>query len=100
MDITPILEIIISVVMILFSSYLLPYVIKKVGITKVQDAYAIIKLLVESAEQTTTVKEAGKLKKQQVMERLKDYNIKIDEAKVSELIESAVLEMNKEIRSK
>ena len=97
MDITPILEIVITIVVITFSSYVLPYLIKRFGIAKIQDAYSIIKLLVESAEQTTTIKEAGKQKKAQVIERLKDYNIKIDESKVSELIESAVLEMNKNL---
>ena len=94
MDITPIIEIIMSVLMIVFSAYILPYLVRRFGISKVQDAYTIIKLLVESAEQTTTVQNAGKQKKKQVIERLKDYNITLDEAKVSELIESAVLELN------
>lgn len=101
MDITFIFEFVITCVSLFFTACLIPYLVNKFGITKVTNAYEIIKILVNSVEQIyqkTNATGAGKAKKNEVIEKLKnEYNITLDEKVVSDLIESAVHEMNNAI---
>lgn len=97
MDITFILDFIITLAVTLTTAFLLPYLKEKLGEQKVKNAYEIIKILVEAIEQTTTITGQGKAKKEWVLNRLKDYNLSINEKQVNEMIESAVLELNKSV---
>ncbi len=97
MDITGIIELILSVIVTVMALYGVPALMNKFGATKITSAYEIIKILVNAAEQLNKVTGAGDAKKRWVIERLESYNMQIDEAKVSELIEAAVLEMNETI---
>lgn len=99
MDITGIIELILSVIVTLMALYGLPALMNKFGATKITSAYEIIKILVNAAEQLNKVTGAGDAKKRWVIERLEDYNMQIDIEKVSELIEAAVLEMNESIKT-
>ncbi len=99
MDITSIIELILSITVTIMSLYGVPALMNKFGATKVTSAYEIIKILVNSAEQINKVTGAGAAKKRWVEERLQDYNMQIDNKKVSELIEAAVLEMNNVVKN-
>lgn len=99
MDITGIIELILSVIVTLMALYGLPALMNKFGAAKITSAYEIIKILVNAAEQLNKVTGAGDAKKRWVIERLEDYNMQIDIEKVSELIEAAVLEMNESIKT-
>ena len=99
MDVTNIIELILSVVVTIMALYGVPALMNKFGATKVTSAYEIIKILVNAAEQITKVKGSGQTKKSWVIERLESYNIQIDQKKVSELIEAAVLEMNEVVKT-
>lgn len=94
MDITMILEGVLTIAIALITTFLAPYLKEKYGEQKISSAYSIIKILVNAIEQTTTIAGQGKKKKEWVKERLNYYNIKIDSAKVDEMIEGAVKEMN------
>lgn len=84
----------------MFYNFFIAFFSKKLGADKIKNAYEIIKILVHSVEQVTTVKNAGAAKKREVIRKLKDdYNIILDDAIVSDLIESAVLEMKNNITS-
>ncbi|MCQ2911404.1 MAG: phage holin family protein [Clostridia bacterium] len=97
MDITSIVELILSITVTIMALYGVPALMNKFGATKITSAYEIIKILVNAAEQVTKITGAGDAKKRWVIERLASYNMQIDEKKVSELIEAAVLEMNNTI---
>ncbi|MCQ2976916.1 MAG: phage holin family protein [archaeon] len=98
MDITFILEFVITCISLLFTMCLLPYFENKFGVEKITHVFEIVKIVVRSVEQVTKLEGAGKSKKAEVIRRLKeDYNIVLDEQIISDLIESAVLDMNNEI---
>lgn len=97
MDITPILEGVITIAVALITGLLIPYLKERYGAEKIKNSYDIIKILVNAVEQTTKVAGAGKEKKAVVLERLEEYDIKVDADKVNEMIESAVKEMNEKV---
>lgn len=97
MDITFILEFVVTLSITLITTFLLPYLRTKFGEEKITSAYNVIKILVNAVEQTTREVGKGQEKKQWVIDRLKEYNISIDEEKVDEIIESAVKEMNDKV---
>ena len=97
MDVTTILEAVVTIAVALITGLLVPYLKEKYGAEKIKNAYDIIKILVSSAEQIITKSGQGKKKKELVLERLESYNIKIDESKVDEMIESAVNELNSKV---
>ena len=98
MDITFILEFVVTCISLLLTAWLIPYLVNKFGIDKITNVFEIVKIVVRSVEQVTTVTGAGSRKKAEVIRRLKDdYNIVLDEKIISDLIESAVLDMNNEI---
>lgn len=99
MDITFICEIVITTVSLLLTAWIIPCLIDKFGIDKITNIYEIIKILVNSVEQITKVTGAGEEKKAWVIDKLyEEYNVTLDEEVVSELIESAVHEMNSAIK--
>ena len=97
MDITFVFDFIITLAVTLVTAFLLPYLKAKYGVENIKSAYEVTKILVNAIEQTTKVTGAGKQKKEWVKERLNDYNLKVDESKVDELIESAVKELNEKV---
>lgn len=99
-DITFIVEFIITLAVSLITAFLLPYLKTKFTAEKISSAYEVIKILVNAIEQTTKVSGQGAKKKAWVLERLQNYNIKIDESKVNELIEASVHEMNNAVANK
>lgn len=94
MDVTFIVDFVITLAVTVVTAYAVPYLAKKYGAEKLATAYEVVKILVNAVEQTTKATGVGAMKKQVVKERLEAYNLKIDGAKIDELIESAVHEMN------
>lgn len=97
MDITFVLDFIITLAVTLVTAFLLPYLKEKYSAETIVKAYDVTKILVNAIEQTTKVTGAGAKKKEWVKERLSNYNLNIDENKIDELIESAVKELNEKV---
>lgn len=100
MDFTILFSAIIEVLLAVVILIIIPFLNEKIGVSKVTTAYQIIKILVQTIEKVTKESGQGKKKKEWVINRLKEYNIKLDESKVSDLIESAVLELDNAILEK
>lgn len=60
MDITMILEGVLTIAIALITTFLAPYLKEKYGEQKISSAYSIIKILVNAIEQTTTIAGQGK----------------------------------------
>ena len=93
-----ILKIVVSVVMALIAYYVIPYIKRRIESDKYQEFLEMINITVQAAEQTTKGKGMGIVKKEEVMifmtEWINKVGISITQEQLSQLIESAVYEMN------
>lgn len=93
-----ILKIIVSVVMALIAYYVIPYIKRRIESDKYQEFLEMINIAVQAAEQTTKGKGMGIVKKENVMifmaSWLEKAGLNITQDQLSQLIESAVYEMN------
>lgn len=93
-----ILKIIVSVVMALIAYYVIPYIKRRIESDKYKDLLDMIDIAVQAAEQVTKGKGMGKLKKENVMifmtSWLEKAGLNITQDQLSQLIESAVYELN------
>ena len=96
-----ILKIVVSVVAALIALYLVPYLKNKLQDDKYAQLMLMVTTAVQAAEQTIGTGQ-GKLKKAEVISFVSDWmnknGIVISEDQLSQLIESAVFQMNLEIK--
>ena len=96
-----ILKIVVSVTCALIAVYLVPYLKNKLQDDKYEQLLLMVTTAVQAAEQTIGTGQ-GKLKKAEVISFVSDWmnknGIVISEDQLSQLIESAVFQMNLEIR--
>ena len=99
MDLTPIFQAIISLVSLLITSFLIPWIKAKISIERLNEISKWAKIAVSAAEMIYTESGAGEIKKSYVMNYLaaKGYYLKVDE--IEALIEAAVHDMNKGIEN-
>ncbi|MET3616711.1 type II secretory pathway pseudopilin PulG [Peptoniphilus olsenii] len=95
MSINNIFYVILSIVSILVTGVLIPLLKQKYGQDKVKSVMDSVTIAVRAAEQIYTKSGQGNLKKQYVLQYLNDKNIKISDAELDTMIESAVLELNR-----
>ena len=95
MDITPILESIITIVFLLITSFVIPLVKSKVKEAKLKDIEHWVKIAVQAAEMIYKESGMGEKKKQEVLAFLEKKGYKLDFDEIDNLIESAVLELNR-----
>ena len=88
-------SILISLIGVLVSYLLIPYIKSKTTEKQREDIMFWVKVAVNAAEQIYKEKGNGKLKKEYVVKFLNDIGIKISEFELDVLIESAVLELDK-----
>lgn len=96
-----ILKLVVSVSVAVISAFLVPYLRNKLKDEKYKNLMDMVKVAVYAAEQTIGSGNGG-LKKQEVIvfvsNWMRENGIKITEDQLSQLIESAVFAMNKEIK--
>lgn len=95
-DITPIFEAIISLVVVLCTTFVIPYIKEKVDQTTLQNVNKWTRIAVQTAEMIYRETGAGKEKKEYVLKFLNNIGLTYDEAQIDALIESAVYELKKE----
>lgn len=95
-----VLELVITVGVIIFCKYLIPYLKKVAKESEYNMVYSAIDDAVKMAEQTIRAKGSGSEKKQAVLDIIDkvmiDNNINMSEEQINSIIESAVFIMNKE----
>ena len=94
MDSFKILQVILSIVSIIITGILIPFIKSKVAKDKIDKAMTIAEIAVKAAEQIYKESGQGSIKKKYVREYLKNSKLKLTDAEIDALIESAVKELN------
>lgn len=92
-DITGIIEIVIALLSALVTTFLIPYIKKKMSAEKFSELQRWVKVAVEAAEQIYGSK-TGKQKKEYVVSYLLSKGIVVDVDSVSALIEAEVYKLS------
>lgn len=96
-DITPIVKAVVAVVCTAVTCVLIPYIKSKTTTEQQKEINAWVKIAVSAAEQIFSGSGRGEEKKAYVISWLKEHGIKVDEAELDALIESAVYELTQGI---
>jgi uncharacterized protein with FMN-binding domain len=94
MDITKILEAIITLVVAIVTGVLVPYIKSKTTAEQQTVLTALVKAAVTAAEQIYTGSGRGQEKKAYVLSWLADRGVTVDEDKLNALVESEVYALN------
>lgn len=97
MDITKIVEAVITLLFAVLTTFLIPFLKEKIGTIKFDKMEIVVRAAVQAAEQIYTESGKGKEKKAFVEKFLQDKGIIIDTDLIDILIESSVLQLKKEI---
>lgn len=97
MDVTKIIEAIITLIMALLTTVLIPYLKSKISESKYAELKVWVKAAVNAAEMIYTESGKGKEKKEYVLKFLESKGFILDEDVLDVIIESSVLELKKEI---
>lgn len=89
-NITPILEALIGLCVVVITSIFIPYLKTKLTAEQEKTILALVKIAVSAAEQIYKEHGSGKKKKEYVLKWLADRGIKVDTEKLDALIESEV----------
>ena len=92
-DATPIVNLILSIIGVLITYVLVPYIKSKTSISEQEEINAWVKIAVSAAQQLYKGDDRGKEKKEYVLKWLADRNIKYDAAKIDAMIEAAVYDL-------
>ena len=93
-DITPIMDALIKLALVLVTTFLIPWIQKKVSAEKLLEVRKWTMIAVEAAEMIYDGADMGETKKAFVEEFLARKGFKLNADEVDKLIEAAVLEMN------
>ena len=91
-DFTSLFEIIISIISVIASCFIIPWLKEKLSAEKLQRLVTLVKIGVEAAEQMYE-SGTGKQKKEYVMQFLLSKGIVFDEEEISAIIESSVFQL-------
>ena len=94
MDSFKILQVILSIVSIIITGILIPFIKSKVAKDKIDKAMTITAIAVKAAEQIYRESGQGKEKKDSVRRYLEKSKIKLTDEEIDTLIEAAVKELN------
>lgn len=95
-DLTSLFEAIITLIVALISAFLIPYIKSKVSAEKFETLKSWVKVAVQAAEMLYRESGMGEQKKAYVIEYLNSKGHDLDTDTLNNLIESAVLELNKQ----
>lgn len=96
-DLTVIIECVFTLILSLITVFVIPYIKTKISAETFEEIIKWVKIAVQAAEMIYKDSGMGKEKKAYVVAFLKEKGIVFDEEKIDALIESAVLELKKEI---
>lgn len=94
-DITPLVLVVLDVVAIVITAYLIPWLKARTTEQQQQELSAWVKIAVQAAEQIYKGSGLGSTKKQYVVNFLAAKGLIVDVDAIENMIESAVLELNK-----
>ena len=94
-DITPIVETVLSLIAVVITAIVIPYIKSKTTVEQQQELAGWVSIAVAAAEQLYKGSGRGEEKKQYVIGWLADRNIKVDSEAIDAMIESAVYDLNK-----
>ena len=101
-DLTPMVQSIITLAAIVISAYLVPFIRQKLGAEKLNKVLTWVETLVACADQIYQRHE-GQAKKEYVINRLtyilKQYNLSVDMDVLEDMIEAEVLRLHSELKS-
>lgn len=89
------ISLVITIIMILITYYLVPYLKKKLGKEKFDEVYSWVSIAVNAAEQIFDEPGLGEKKKDYVLKFLQDRGINLTYQELDALIEAVVYEINK-----
>lgn len=95
MNINNIFYVVLSIVSVLVTGVLIPYLRQKNLQNKADNILSAVEIAVKAAEQIYRESGQGNLKKMYVIQYLKDKGVKLTEDELDAMIESAVLELNR-----
>lgn len=95
MNTIDIVYVVLGIVSILVTGVLIPLIKRKTNKIDIQNNMAMVEIAVKAAEQIYHQSGQGKIKKQYVLEYLNTKGIKISEQDLDNMIEAAVLELNR-----
>lgn len=87
--------VILSLVSIVITGIVIPLLKQKYGQQKINNVLDVVKIAVNAAEQIYSKRGQGSLKKEYVIQYLKEHGIKIKDDELDAMIEACVLELNK-----
>lgn len=95
-DLTPLVQAIISLAVVIITSFLIPFIKSKVDKDKLEKIQTWVTVAVEAAEQIYVGSGKGAEKKKYVLEFLKSKGFTLDMDSIDNLIEAAVLRLKSE----
>ena len=96
-DITPIIEAIAALIVVIITAVLIPYIKSKTTAEQQREINAWDRIAVAAAEQIFTGQGRGQEKKAYVLAWLKERGLTVDEKELDAIIEAAVYELNQEL---
>lgn len=93
-DITEIVEVLGTLLLLIFVSFVLPYIKSKTTTEQQKAINEWVKIAVAAAEQLFVGSGRGAEKKEYVVEFLKSHNMTVDMSRIDAMIEAAVYELN------
>lgn len=97
LDITDILEAVITIIVALVTTFVIPWLKTKCDIEKLKKIKTITEIVVAAAEQMYKESGMGVAKKQYVINYLKERGIKLDLDELNAMIESSVYKLGQEL---
>ncbi len=97
-DFTQLFEAIITLLVVLITTFVIPYIKTKINADDLAEAKKWTKIAVQTAEMIYTESGMGQKKKNYVLNFLAAYGITYDEEQINALIESAVYELKLELK--
>lgn len=96
-DITTIIQAIITIVVFVVGTFLIPWIKQKIGDSQTKELLNWVGIFVRAAEQIFRESGMGEQKKSYVIQRLQEKGYNLDVEAIEDMIEAAVLELNREV---
>ena len=99
MNITPVIEAVLQLLVAVAVVFIIPYIRKKLGNARMEEVLQWVDIAVAAAEQIFAASD-GERKKQYVISMLWDKGYKLNDVEVNQMIEASVLRLHAELRGK
>ena len=97
-DITFIVEAVVTIVVFAVGTFLLPWIKQKIGASKTTEMLRWVGIFVRAAEQIFSDSGMGNQKKAYVLRKLQEKGYSLDIDAIDDMIEAAVLDLNREVQ--